>query len=206
MKKTLLFCTGESGSGKSYFIENRLPEGLFYKLKSATTRAKRPSEVDGQDYYFRDEKYFNETKLATFLWVNQSFCESGSEKRPKWIYGVPEFEIYDHLGSNLIYDVIQPRYVRDMINWFKAHKLNKEYEFKTLYFLPSTVSKSIVKKRANMPDDEQVRAQNTCTPLDFLEAGLDIDFMIKCGCGKEKDLISDNLKKYIAKLSKQKQK
>ena len=58
MKKTVLFCTGESGSGKSYFIKNILPKNAFYNLKSATTRPMRDREADGREYYFRDEKYF----------------------------------------------------------------------------------------------------------------------------------------------------
>lgn len=202
MKKTLLFCTGESGSGKSYFIKNYLPKDLFYSLKSATTRPMRNSETDGQEYYFRDEEYFYKNKFATFLWVNKDFW---TPEKPKWLYGVPEFEVFDNLGQNFIYDVIQPKYVRDMINWFKSKKLDKEYNFKTLYFLPQTNKNSILSKRANMPDDEQVRNVNTCSPLDFLKANLNIDFMIKCGCGKEDNIISESFIKYLSKLTKQKQ-
>lgn len=47
-KKTVLFCTGLSGSGKSYFVQNILPNGAFYNLKSATTRAPRDGEADGR--------------------------------------------------------------------------------------------------------------------------------------------------------------
>ncbi len=64
-KKTVLFCTGLSGSGKSYFIQNILPKGAFYNLKSATTRAMRDDEKDGREYYFRDESYFETEKFAT---------------------------------------------------------------------------------------------------------------------------------------------
>ena len=47
MKKTVLFCTGLSGSGKSYFVKNILPENAFYSLKSVTTRQMRDGETDG---------------------------------------------------------------------------------------------------------------------------------------------------------------
>lgn len=200
MKKTILFCTGESGSGKSYFIKNTLPKDLFYCLKSATTRPMRKKEVEGREYYFRDEDYFYKTKFATFLWVNEKFW---TPDKPKWLYGVPEFEIFNNLGNNFIYDVIQPIYVRDMINWFKSNKLDKEYNFKTLYFLPNDNKENVISKRANMPDDKLVRANNTCMPLDFLRANLSIDFIIKCGCGKENTLISESFYKFISTLVKQ---
>ncbi len=67
MKNTILFCTGLSGCGKTYFIKNTLPDGLFYNLKSATTRDMRAGEVEAREYYFRDEEYFNNTPLITKL-------------------------------------------------------------------------------------------------------------------------------------------
>ena len=81
MKKTLLFCSGASGSGKSYFIKNILPSGTFYNLKSATTRPRREGEKDGCEYYFRDEAYFDKEKFATKLFVNEQLFASESLKR-----------------------------------------------------------------------------------------------------------------------------
>lgn len=176
MKKTLLFCLGESGSGKSYFIKNTLPKGLFYNLRSATTRPMRAGESDGAPYFFRDEKYFLTEPMCTNLWVNEQFWQPGI---PKWLYGVPEFEVKNNLGKNLIYDVIEPKYARQLIDWFKAHKLLSEYNFKTAYFLSPAHNLEIAAGRANMPNDIDVRRQNTCTPYDFLRAGLDIDYILK---------------------------
>lgn len=51
-KKLILFC-GPSGSGKTsivHYLLNKFPQLSF--SVSATTRAKRPYEVDGKDYYF----------------------------------------------------------------------------------------------------------------------------------------------------------
>ena len=172
----ILFCTGESGSGKSYFIKNILPKGSFYNLKSATTRAMRDGEMDGHEYYFRDEKYFETEKFATKLFVNEQFWKPGDKK---WLYGVPEFEIFNNLGLNFTYDVIQPRYVRQMIDWFNEQKLHKQYKYKILRFLPMTNGKNIVKKRQNMPDDIKVRTANTCNDADFENANLKPDFTIQ---------------------------
>lgn len=176
-KKTVLFCTGLSGSGKSYFIKNILPNGAFYNLKSATTRKMRDGEMDGREYYFRDEKYFETEKFATKLFVNEQFWKPGE---PKWLYGVPEFEIYDHMGRNFTYDVIQPRYVRQMINWFQEQDFGNEYDFRVLWFQPSVNGAEIVKARQNMPNDLDVRKANTCNMSDFHAVELTPRHIVTC--------------------------
>ena len=175
MKKTLLFCTGETGSGKSYFIKNILPQGAFYNLKSATTRPIRPGEQEAKEYYFRDESYFENEKFATKLFVNEQFWHPG---QPKWPYGVPEFEIFDHIGANFTYDVIQPRYVRQMIDWFNKHKLDAAYNFRILWFIPPINNLEIAQNRQNMPNDLDVRKTNTCTIDDFDNANIGPDHIV----------------------------
>ncbi|MBD5400638.1 hypothetical protein HDR61_02750 [bacterium] len=197
MKKTVIFCTGLSGSGKSYFIQNMLPTGHFHKLISATTRPMRPGEVDGREYYFRDETYFDTEPLATRLWVNQAQWTPG---KPKWLYGVPEFEIRNHMDTNIVYDVIQPKYAAQMRNWFINMGLGDEYLFKVLYFIAPENNFDIAQNRANMPDDTTVRKANTCTPLDFLRAGLDIDFLVKCSA--DETIISPRLQAFLTKIGR----
>ena len=174
---TVLFCTGLSGSGKTYFIKNVLPNGAFYNLKSATTRKMRDGEADGREYYFRDEKYFETENFATKLFVNEQFWKPGEQK---WLYGVPEFEIWDHWGANFTYDVIQPRYVRQMIEWFHKNDKTNKYTFRILWFLPMTNNMSIAEKRQNMPNDLQVRKTNTCNQKDFEMARLEPDHIVVC--------------------------
>lgn len=175
-KYTLLFFNGASGSGKTRFITDRIPAGLFYNLRSATTRKMRKDESEGKPYFFRDEEYFETTPLATHLWVNEAFWKPGDEK---WKYGVPEFEIIDHLGCNFIYDVIEPKYARQMWDWFVKNKLDSEYTYKIAWFIPPTDSKNTVKQRANMKDDEKVRDINTCNIEDFLDVGMRPDYILR---------------------------
>ena len=175
MKKTLLICNGLSGSGKTYYIQNTLPTNLFYSLRSATTRPMRDGESEGNPYFFRDEAYFDTAKLATRLWVNEQFWTPGT---PKWMYGIPEDEIMTHLGQNLIYDVIEPRYSRQLIDWFHAHQLTRHYNIRVAYFLPPANNFDIVNQRANMPNHTAVRRANTCDPIDFLNAGIDPDYIL----------------------------
>ena len=198
-KKTLLFCNGLSGSGKTYFIQNTLPSGLFYNLRSATTRPMRSGESEGKPYFFRDEAYFDTAPLATRLWVNEQFWTPGT---PKWLYGVPEDEIYSHMGQNLVYDVIQPRYTRQMIDWFTAHDLHHEYNFRIAYFLSPEQNLETARLRANMPNDAEVRRVNTCDPIDFLYSGLDIDYVLMPRCG----LTNPRLMAHIQRLNQSRQK
>lgn len=174
MKNILLFCNGLSGTGKTTFINTyAIPNG-YHNLISATTRKMREGELDGVSYYFRDEKYFETEKFATYLFVNQAFWKPGE---PKWLYGVPEFEIEQNLGKNLIYDVIQPRYTRELMNWFVAHKLDEQYEFKVAYFTTKQDNFEIAEQRAVMQNDLAVRRANTCAEGDFARARVNVDYV-----------------------------
>ena len=177
MKNTVLFCTGLSGSGKSYFVKNILPKDTFYSLKSATTRPMRDGEADGREYYFRDEQYFDKEKFATYLFVNEYFWKPGDKK---WLYGVPEFEIREHWGQNFVYDVIQPKYVRQLMAWFNCNDLRHEYDFRVLWFMPPMNNFEIAKSRQNMPNDLDVRKQNTCNYKDFQQSRVSIDHIVTC--------------------------
>jgi hypothetical protein len=204
MKKQFIFITGLSGSGKGYFFDHILPKDLFYKVKSMTTRSMRPGEVNGEHYFFVTEDKFNATPRATTLWVNEYFCKERDKKiadfdsstwipkwtkswikgksesfQPldKWLYGVPESEIMSNKGKHLAYDVIQPKYVCQMIDWIQKKGWN--YEFKILHFQPPKNNFDIAQKRANMKNDLAVRINNTCDLTDFWDVGLNPDFILQ---------------------------
>ena len=198
MKPTVLFCTGLSGTGKSYFIKNILPHGAFYNLRSATTRPMREGEQDGREYYFRDENYFETENFATKLFVNEQFWKPGE---PKWLYGVPEFEILGHWGANFTYDVIQPRYVRQMIDWFKNKDLLHEYKFRIAWFLPMNNNFKTAVARQNMPNDMLVRRTNTCNTEDFEDAKIKIDHIVVSN--PQQLAFDDRLRAFISSAAQQ---
>ncbi len=172
----LLFLCGASGSGKSYFAENTLPASLFTPIVSHATREIREKEINGVDYHFVSETEFdNRDNFATYLDVNRDFRKPGDKK---WMYGVSvsEMEKYKNSGLNLTYDVIQPRYVRELIDW--CTKNNHNYDFKILHFVQPTDGFDIARGRANMPNDLDVRQKNTCLDIDFENANLKIDWKI----------------------------
>ncbi len=180
-KPIMLFLNGESGTGKSFFKENIVPAGTFHNLISATTRGIRADETDGVSYYFRDEAWFDAERsagnLATYLFVNEYLWKPGDKK---WLYGLPTDEIYKHIGENLIYDVIQPRYTRELIDWFKKHKLDKMYDFRVAWFTTYDADNfAVAVERACMKNDMTVRRQNTCNMTDFENAGITPDYITR---------------------------
>ena len=192
IQSTVLFCTGLSGTGKSYFIKNILPRGAFYNLRSATTRPMREGEAEGHEYFFRDEKYFENEEFATRLFVNEKFWKPGE---PKWLYGVPEFEIMDNWTRDFTYDVIEPRYVRQMIDWFKKNDINRAYKFRILWFMPSNNNFETAKQRQNMPNDLAVRRANTCNLQDFKDAHLTIDHRVVSN--PQQLIMDDQLREFL---------
>ena len=193
MRPKLICCIGESGSGKGYFIQNNLLKYGFYKLISATTREKRIHELNGRDYYFVDEDYFKDANLFTYLDVNKDIRKEGDKA---WLYGVPSFEVLDNLGKNFVYDVIQPKYAKQLINNFI--KNNLDYEFKTIFFIPPD-NKNIINSRANMKDDLQVRTKNTSCLFDCMEADIFPDFFVKSSF--DKTIIDPRLIEYLESLN-----
>lgn len=56
MKPTIIAIVGASGSGKTHLSKLLQNELNIYSIVSFTTRPKRESEIDGQDYYFVNHK------------------------------------------------------------------------------------------------------------------------------------------------------
>lgn len=61
--KTVVFIMGKSGCGKSTLERGLISQypDTFKKVVSSTTRVKRPSEIDGQDYYFLTPEEYDKT-------------------------------------------------------------------------------------------------------------------------------------------------
>jgi guanylate kinase len=58
MNKALLSMSGPSGAGKTYLCNELFKTGGYELVISHTTRKPRDGEVDGKDYYFVSNEYF----------------------------------------------------------------------------------------------------------------------------------------------------
>lgn len=98
MKNLIIIVSGPSGSGKSTLLKT-LPEKDFYFSVSHTTRAPRPGEVHGKDYYFITRETFLEMlKKGEFLeWIEVHGNYYGTAKS--------EVEKAFSQGKHLVFDV-----------------------------------------------------------------------------------------------------
>lgn len=83
MSKKIII-VGPGGSGKDYLRRRMVERGFTYGI-SHTTRPKRDGEVDGEDYYFTDRKFFedNEDKFLELQTFNV------------WKYGITKKEFQE---------------------------------------------------------------------------------------------------------------
>lgn len=93
----IIIISGPSGSGKGTVIAG-LPQN-FKKAVSVTTRAKRPGEIEGVDYFFITHdtfrRYQKENTILEFNYFDGNY------------YGTPRFQITDILaaGNHVVLDV-----------------------------------------------------------------------------------------------------
>ncbi len=171
----LLFNTGPSGSGKEFVRNNILMQtGLFNFLLSMTTRGLRAGEIDGVHYIKCRESDFNARRGKMCTWLDM---EKPLPNGDKWLYGVSESEFMKNIGKNMIYDVNEAKYLKQMWNWVKSRGLN--YDMYVLYFVPSVdPSKTISERSAVSESDMSVRLKKVI-PSDYADLGINIDFVIR---------------------------
>lgn len=91
-KGKIIILSGPSGSGKTTLYQRALES--FPQLKesiSVTTRAKRPGEVDGRDYFFVSEKMFRYKIQAGHFLEHEQFFGN--------YYGTPKKYVHTILNS-----------------------------------------------------------------------------------------------------------
>lgn len=95
----LLIVSGPAGSGKTTIISKLIESGDFVFSVSATTRAPRPGEVDGVDYFFITKEQFKDRiRLGEMLEYAQ-YVDN--------YYGTPRRAVEDLLseGKDVLLDI-----------------------------------------------------------------------------------------------------
>ncbi len=96
----LIVISGFSGAGKGTLVKELLRRHDEYVLSvSMTTRAPRPGERDGVEYFFTDGRHFEETIAADGLVEYAQYCGN--------YYGTPRVWVEEQLaaGKNVILEI-----------------------------------------------------------------------------------------------------
>jgi guanylate kinase len=139
----ILVISSPSGAGKTSLAKSILnKDPNFVSSISVTTRAKRPGEVDGQDYYFVSKEEFdlmnNENQLLEDAKVFGNY------------YGSPKQHVLDKMKNG--YDVLFD------IDWQGAHTLKEKLGdlMVSIFILPPSLAELEQRLRARGQDSEEV--------------------------------------------------
>ena len=99
-KGRLIVISGPSGAGKSTVVFKAIRDRQdFCFSTSVTTRAPRPGEVDGREYFFSDRERYDQMVLQDELLEHAEYVSNG--------YGTPRFFVEQKLseGMNVVLDI-----------------------------------------------------------------------------------------------------
>lgn len=180
-KGFLLVISGPSGCGKGTVSEALLKrnDDIIFSI-SATTRKKRPNEVDGVNYFFLDEKEF-EQKVEDNQFLEYAFVHNN-------YYGTPKDFAMEQIekGEIVLLEI-------DVQGALQVKKNYKNVVF--VFLLPPTMDElknRIIKRGTESEEDIERRFKNAFKELDFVgeydyfvvndkveNAVLDIEHIIK---------------------------
>ena len=156
--------SGPSGVGKDAVIERmreRHPD--FHYVVTATTRPRRPGEIDGVHYFFMTEEQFkSQLEKDEFLEAAQVYGN--------W-YGVPKDRIRAALqaGKSVVakVDVQGAATIRETIP-----------ESVLIFLVPPSMSEMLLRLKSRKTDDPEVLMQRLSTATRELAAARNFDYVI----------------------------
>lgn len=119
----ILTLTGPSCSGKTSLLNELVANHGFQSIISHTTRPMRPGEIDGKDYYFVSDDYFDN------MLVYNKFIESITFNG--FSYGVSLSEIVKaHESGKTAVLIVEPNGLIQVLKYAEKHK---DIEVKSVY-------------------------------------------------------------------------
>ncbi len=162
----LIIISSPSGAGKSTLCKMIIQNDPLTKLSiSATTRQKRPGEIDGQHYYFIDEE-----KFAQML-QNQEFVENAVVFENN--YGTPKKMVEDALknGNEVLFD----------IDWQGARQLKEKFDKDaviSIFILPPSMDELERRLRNRASDPEEILQVRMKKALDEISHFNEYDYIL----------------------------
>lgn len=161
----MLVLSSPSGAGKTTIARDILSrDGDLRMSVSATTRTKRPGEVEGLDYYFVKEEKFrlmvNRHELLEHATVFGNF------------YGTPRAPVEGSLaaGQDVLFD----------IDWQGTQQLREaaREDLVSIFILPPTTRELERRLKARNQDSEEVVAQRMSKAADEMSHYPEYDYII----------------------------
>lgn len=182
--KKVIFVVGAAGSAKTatemYMVNN------FKHVQSAvsmTTREKRPGEIEGTHYYFKNVEDFLKTERLNTIEMSKT-----------WYYGMPVSEIKKQ-AEVLVYSLINLAPGIETMNSIK--KINPDIEFGFVFLNISEEKRvaNLVKNGTSLEDAKsRVKRQFKVETLkDFEEAGASINLEINDFSENMQEMIANKI-------------
>jgi len=161
----MLVLSSPSGAGKTSISRELLEIDDDIKLSvSATTRKRRPGEVEGKDYYFIDETSFK-------LKINQNYFLEYAEVFGNF-YGTPAEKVADRLeqGRDVLFD----------IDWQGTQQLkaNARDDLVSIFILPPSIAELERRLHTRAQDSADVVAARMAKASDEMSHYPEYDYVI----------------------------
>lgn len=161
----MLVLSSPSGAGKSTISRALLDQNPDLTMSvSATTRPKRPGEVEGRDYYFINQEKFDEMVAAKeFLEHATVFGNS---------YGTPRLPVMDALndGLDVLFDV----------DWQGTQQIrgNALEDLVSIFILPPSIEELERRLRTRAQDTEEVVQSRMAKATSEMSHWAEYDYVI----------------------------
>lgn len=161
----MLVLSSPSGAGKTTIARGLLDRDSGITMSvSVTTRAMRPGEVEGLDYYFIDQQRFDRMAETGDLLEHARVFGN--------CYGTPRVAVEDALGAG--------RDVLFAIDWQGAQQLaqNARDDLVSVFVLPPSVSELERRLRGRGQDSEEVIANRMAKASNEISHWPEYDYVI----------------------------
>lgn len=165
----LIIVSSPSGAGKSTICQMIIKNDPLIKLSvSATTRSKRPQEIEGKDYFFINNDHFEQIKQS------QGFLEYAEVFDNK--YGTLKDAVFDNLrrGYETLFD----------IDWQGARQIKQHFQGEqerkvvSIFILPPSLQELHRRLTARGQDSEEVVNSRMAKAIDEISHFHEYDFVI----------------------------
>lgn len=165
-RRGLMFVlSSPSGAGKTTLSRRLLQaEEQVAMSVSVTTRAKRPGEIDGKDYYFLDDAAFDD------MVANGDLLEHAVVFDHK--YGTPKKHVMDELnaGRDVLFD----------IDWQGTHQLREHCraDLVSVFILPPSLEELERRLKTRAQDSDETVAKRMAKAVDEISHWQEYDYVV----------------------------